>query len=235
MPGGDRRAPPLGAGQQRRLRPHRAIEDVGDAEARTLMETMVVAPMRLARLALPFMRAAGGGRIVNMSSIFGLTSAPLTGWYAGAKHALEALSDALRVEVVSAGVRVTLVEPGGIRTELWDNVASGLEDRKGSPFDDDYHRSLSATSLSRPLMGSPEQVADVVVRALTPAYRGTATSLAWTPAPCRSSSTPYQRWCAMWSPGWASACKAYPPSPSRLASRMARMVTLRTGPSRRSM
>ena len=56
-----------------------AIEDVGDEEARLLLETMVVAPMRLARLALPHMRAAGGGRIVNISSIYGRTTTPLTG------------------------------------------------------------------------------------------------------------------------------------------------------------
>ena len=57
-----------------------AIEDVSDDEARLLLETMVVAPMRLARLALPYMRAAGGGRIVNISSIYGRTTTPLTGW-----------------------------------------------------------------------------------------------------------------------------------------------------------
>src|SRR6266403_1349196 len=56
-----------------------AIEDVSDDEARLLLETMVVAPMRLARLALPYMRAAGGGRIVNISSIYGRTTPPLMG------------------------------------------------------------------------------------------------------------------------------------------------------------
>src|SRR5262249_44888244 len=75
-----------------------AVEDVGDDEARRVLETMVVAPMRLARLAVPHMRAAGGGRIVNMSSIYGRTTTPLSGWYQGAKHALEGVSDALRAE-----------------------------------------------------------------------------------------------------------------------------------------
>ena len=94
-----------------------AIEDVTDDEARQLIETMVIAPMRLARLVLPGMRRAGRGRIVNVSSIMGLVTTPLTGWYQGAKHALEAVTDALRVEVAGDGIHVALVEPGGFRTE----------------------------------------------------------------------------------------------------------------------
>ena len=89
-----------------------AVEDVSDEEARHLLETMVLAPMRLARLALAHMRDAGGGRIVNVSSIYGRTTTPLTGWYQGAKHALEAVSDALRVEVAGDGIGVILIEPG---------------------------------------------------------------------------------------------------------------------------
>jgi len=76
--------------------------------------------MRLARLSLPHMRAQGGGRVVNISSIAGLTSTPLNGWYQAAKHALEAVSDALRMEVAGDGVRVVLVEPGGFKTGIWE-------------------------------------------------------------------------------------------------------------------
>src|SRR5881398_2518828 len=68
-----------------------AIEDVGDDVARRQLETMTVAPMRLARLALPAMRERGEGRIINVSSIYGRTTTPLTGWYQATKHALEAL------------------------------------------------------------------------------------------------------------------------------------------------
>jgi NAD(P)-dependent dehydrogenase (short-subunit alcohol dehydrogenase family) len=56
-----------------------AVEDVDDATARLALETMAIAPIRLARLALPHMREAGEGRIVNISSIYGRTSTPLTG------------------------------------------------------------------------------------------------------------------------------------------------------------
>lgn len=144
-----------------------AIEDVDDDEAQHLVDTMVMAPMRLCRLALPHMRDGDGGRIVNMSSIFGLTSGPLIGWYAGAKHALEALTDALRMEVASSGVRVSLVEPGGIKTNIWEDVAADLDRRSGSRFDDSYRRSQSGTRLAQGIMGDPDQVAVVVVRAIT--------------------------------------------------------------------
>jgi NAD(P)-dependent dehydrogenase (short-subunit alcohol dehydrogenase family) len=144
-----------------------AIEDVGDDEARQLIETMVVAPMRLARLALPHMRATGGGRIVNMSSVMGRITVPLAGWYCGAKHALEALSDSLRMEVASAGVKVILVEPGGFKTGIWEELSDQVEARADSAYAGAYRRSATGLRLSQGLMGEPDQVARVVGRALS--------------------------------------------------------------------
>jgi NAD(P)-dependent dehydrogenase (short-subunit alcohol dehydrogenase family) len=144
-----------------------AVEDIGDDEARALLETMVVAPMRLARLALPAMRAAGQGRIVNISSIMGRTTTPLTGWYQGAKHALEALSDALRIEIASAGVKVVLVEPGGFKTNIWQDLDHDVTHRADSRFADAYRRSQQLTRIGEPLMGDPIRVAKAVERALS--------------------------------------------------------------------
>lgn len=143
-----------------------AVEDVPDDEARALFETMVFAPMRLARLALPKMRARGAGRIVNVSSIAGLTTAPLAGWYSAAKHALEAVSDALRMEVAGAGVKVVLVEPGGFRTGIWEEAESDAKRREGSVFSTAYERSLKAMQWGQPLMGDPGQVAKVIAGAV---------------------------------------------------------------------
>jgi NAD(P)-dependent dehydrogenase (short-subunit alcohol dehydrogenase family) len=143
-----------------------AIEDVTDEEAQQLLETMVVAPMRLARLALPHMRREGGGRIINMSSIYGRVSTPLNGWYQGAKQALEGLSDALRVEVRSAGVHVVLIEPGGFRTELWENAERNMQERQPSEYEAAYRRTIRGIRLSTPMLASPARVAGVVVRAL---------------------------------------------------------------------
>ncbi len=145
-----------------------AIEDITDAEARQLFDTMVFAPMRLARLALPSMRARGGGRIVNVSSIAGLVSSPLAGWYTGAKHALEALTDALRVEVARDGVAVVLIEPGGFKTGIWEDMARDIErhEQAGSRNTAAYERSMQLQRLVEPIMGSPAQCAKVIVGAI---------------------------------------------------------------------
>jgi NAD(P)-dependent dehydrogenase (short-subunit alcohol dehydrogenase family) len=143
-----------------------AIEDVDDEESHRVVETMVFGPMRLARAALPFMREAGGGRIVNLSSIYGLTTTPLTGWYQGCKHALEALSDALRVEVARDGIRVVLIEPGGFRTGIWDETASDVDRRAGSAYEDAYQRLRSGLRITQPLMGDPRAVARTIAGAM---------------------------------------------------------------------
>jgi NAD(P)-dependent dehydrogenase (short-subunit alcohol dehydrogenase family) len=146
-----------------------AVEDVGDDEARALFETMVHAPMRLARLALPAMRARGAGRIVNVSSIAGLTTMPFAGHYTGAKHALEALSDALRVEVARDGVKVVLVEPGGFKTGIWEEFERDITKREaeGSRHVSAYRRSLQGQRLMEPIMGNPQACARVIAAALT--------------------------------------------------------------------
>src|SRR5919201_4553422 len=144
-----------------------AVEDVDDSTARAAFETMVLAPMRLARLALPHMREAGEGRIVNVSSIYGVTTTPLTGWYQAAKHALEAVSDAMRVEVAGAGIHVALVEPGGFDTDIWEDATKQLSERDESPYRTAYQRSLAGIRLSRPLRGDPAKVAKVIGSAVS--------------------------------------------------------------------
>jgi len=144
-----------------------AIEDVTDEEARHLFETMVFAPLRLARLVLPAMRSAGRGRIVNVSSIYGRTTTPLTGWYQGAKHALEAASDALRLEVAGAGVHVVLIEPGGFKTGIWEDLERDINKRGDSRYGNAYRRTQQAMLLTSPIMGEPKQCAKVIANALT--------------------------------------------------------------------
>jgi NAD(P)-dependent dehydrogenase (short-subunit alcohol dehydrogenase family) len=102
-----------------------AVEDVSDDLARAQLETNVLAPIRIARLVLPHMREQGGGRIVNMSSVAGRLSTPLMGWYCASKHALEAVTDALRMEVEADGIRVILVEPGMFGTDIWSAAKEG--------------------------------------------------------------------------------------------------------------
>jgi len=96
------------------------VELVADGDARRQIEVNLFAPVALARDVLPMMRAQRWGRIVNVSSVAGRIGYPLFGWYCASKHALEGLSDALRLEVAPWGVRVALIEPGPVRTEFFD-------------------------------------------------------------------------------------------------------------------
>lgn len=144
-----------------------AIEDVGDEEARTAFETMVLGPMRLARLAIPHMRDQGGGRIVNISSIYGLMTTPLTGWYQASKHALEALSDALRVEVASDNIAVVLIEPGAFRSNIWESAGNDVQRRLDSEYFAAYRRLEEGIKVSQRLMGDPIEVARLIASVMT--------------------------------------------------------------------
>jgi NADP-dependent 3-hydroxy acid dehydrogenase YdfG len=100
------------------------VEEVAMDDVRREFETNVFGLGRLTQLVLPGMRAAGRGRVVNVSSMGGRLVYPTGGWYHASKYAVEALSDALRIEVAPFGISVVLVEPGLIRTEF-ESVASG--------------------------------------------------------------------------------------------------------------
>jgi NAD(P)-dependent dehydrogenase (short-subunit alcohol dehydrogenase family) len=95
-----------------------AVEDTPAEAWRAQFETNVFGPVRLTQLVLPGMRQQGWGRIVNISSIRGKAAPPGGGAYDASKHALEALSDALRLETERFGVATTLVEPGPVRSAL---------------------------------------------------------------------------------------------------------------------
>ncbi|PKQ27359.1 MAG: short-chain dehydrogenase/reductase [Actinobacteria bacterium HGW-Actinobacteria-4] len=111
-----------------------AVEMVSIADARRQFETNVFGAARMTQLVLPAMRAAGKGRIINVSSMGGRMVLPTGGWYHASKYAVEALSDAVRVEVRPFGVSVVLIEPGAIKTE-WDTTAVGdTATENGSPY-----------------------------------------------------------------------------------------------------
>lgn len=142
-----------------------AIEEVPEEDARELLETLVVAPTRLARLALPTMREAGWGRIIQISSISARSTFPLMGWYQGAKMALEGISDALRLEVAGDGIAVVLIEPGLFRSELTNEFAAPEASGAGSRYADAYEQSTAMFSRMERFMTEAEDVAKVVGRA----------------------------------------------------------------------
>jgi NAD(P)-dependent dehydrogenase (short-subunit alcohol dehydrogenase family) len=98
-----------------------AIEDTSIAEAQAQFETNFFGVVRVCQAVLPVMRQQQTGLIVNVSSIGGLLALPFQGFYSASKFALEGLTEALRLEVSSYGVRVVLIEPGDFQTRLTAN------------------------------------------------------------------------------------------------------------------
>jgi NADP-dependent 3-hydroxy acid dehydrogenase YdfG len=160
------------------------VEEVAMSDVRRQFETNVFGLGRLTQLVLPAMRAAGRGRIVNISSMGGRLVFPTGGWYHASKYAVEALSDALRVEVAPFGVNVVLVEPGLIRTEFESVASGGLDPEAASgPYaqmrlnSDERMRQAYRSRAGAP----PEVVADVIrkaVEARRPRTRYVVTSAA---------------------------------------------------------
>ncbi len=94
------------------------LELIGEADLRGQFETNVFGLVRVTQQFAPAMRRRGAGRIVNVSSVVGRMVLPFQGAYCATKHAVEGLTDALRMELAPFGVHVTLVEPGPIKTQF---------------------------------------------------------------------------------------------------------------------
>jgi short-subunit dehydrogenase len=95
-----------------------AFEEATDAQLREAFEVNLFGGLELVRALLPGLRERGWGRVVQVSSLIGVTSGPGGGGYAGPKAALEAVSDSIAAEVAAFGVHVTIVEPGAFRTDF---------------------------------------------------------------------------------------------------------------------
>ncbi len=154
------------------------VETTPMSDGRAQFETNVFGLVRLTQLALPAMRAQGWGRVVNVSSMGGRFTFPGGGFYHASKHAVEALSDALRYELAPFGVAVVLVEPGPVSSAFGDTAVATIDAAPGAGADngDDayagFRRALAARyaqaydgSRMR-LASSPDAVAGVIVRAV---------------------------------------------------------------------
>jgi NAD(P)-dependent dehydrogenase (short-subunit alcohol dehydrogenase family) len=152
-----------------------AIETLPMDHLRAQFETNVFGLVRLCQLVLPGMRRQGGGRIVNVSSMGGRLTFPGGGAYHGTKHAVEALSDALRFEVRGFGVDVILIEPGLIKTRFGETAAGSIDAAVADGDDPyaDFNAAVGAATaevyegpLAR-LGGGPETVARAIERAMS--------------------------------------------------------------------
>jgi NADP-dependent 3-hydroxy acid dehydrogenase YdfG len=94
------------------------IESIDVERVCAMVRVNVEAAFRIAYTFLRHFRQQGSGHLVNISSVMGTKVRPTAGAYAGTKHAIEALSEALRMEVAGSGVQITCIEPGLVMTEL---------------------------------------------------------------------------------------------------------------------
>jgi len=147
-----------------------ALEDVPMTEARRQFDVNLFGLARLVQPILPAMRAQGGGRVINVSSIGGKIYGPVSGWYHAAKFAVEGLSDCLRLELAPFGIHVVLIEPGAIHTEWGTIAARGLIEASGDGVYADQAAGVAKVHLAADdgtgQFSSPEVVADVIARAV---------------------------------------------------------------------
>ena len=146
-----------------------AIENVSMEEARKQLEVNVFGLARLCQLVLPSMREQGSGRIVNTSSVAGKAVMYFGGWYHVSKYSVEALGDALRMEVKPFGIDVVLIEPGGIRTN-WGLIAADhlAESSKGTPYEKEGLREAKTfrKAYSMQLLSKPSVVTRAISKAV---------------------------------------------------------------------
>ena len=146
-----------------------AIENVSMEEARRQQEVNVFGLARLCQLVLPSMRERGSGRIVNTASVAGKTVLYFGGWYHVSKYSVEALSDALRMELKPFGIDVSMIEPGGIQTD-WGIIAADhlAESSKGTPYEAEGLREAETMrkAYSMRLLSKPSVVARAISKAV---------------------------------------------------------------------
>lgn len=147
-----------------------AVEEVSAGEVRRQLDVNLVAPAVVSSCALPAMRERGSGRIVMISSIAGRAAIlPLNGWYHASKFGLEALSDVLRMEVASFGVKVSVIQPGFFKTEIEQRAKARAAERESagqSPYRRAYARMQQVADLVTTLAPPPDIVARTVVSAV---------------------------------------------------------------------
>ena len=145
------------------------IETVPMEDARRQLEVNLFGLARLCQLVLPGMRERGNGRIINISSVAGKAVLNFGGWYNVSKFAVEAFSDALRIELKPFGIDVAKIEPGGIRTPWGIIAAKHLEEcTRGSAYQkaaSDEAAIFNKAYSSKNLLSSPKRVAGAICRA----------------------------------------------------------------------
>ncbi len=139
------------------------IEEVSDEQIKRQIDTNVIGSIQFARAILPYFRAQGSGHFVQISSTLGQRTLPFAGLYCMSKWAIEGFCDALSLEVASFGIKVTIVEPGGARTDFGGrsgDLAPALEAYANTPVG--YMRANISQNASM-AKGDPRKIAQAIV------------------------------------------------------------------------
>ena len=145
-----------------------SVEEVPLAQWRAQFDVNVFGTLLVTQAVLPAMRKQRSGRIINVSSVAGKLGIPFAAPYCASKHALEAMSDALRVEVAPFGIRVVLVEPGPVETRFGERARSGVASllSRPGPYRELYKLAERAMDVDFQRGNLPaEAVAKVIVEA----------------------------------------------------------------------
>lgn len=140
-----------------------AVEDTSIEEAKAQFETNVFGVLRVVRAVLPHMRAQKSGLVVNVSSLGGVFGMPFSGLYSASKFAIEGLSEALRLETQSFRVRVVLIEPGDIKTNL-PEARRAVRGSEGSVYAKRFARVMELSKRDEDSAPDPSVVGALVVR-----------------------------------------------------------------------
>ncbi|MGQ5110251.1 oxidoreductase [Bacillus halotolerans] len=140
------------------------IEDVPMEHFRKQFETNVFGLINVTKTVLPYIRKHSGAKIINVSSISGLTGFPALSPYASSKYALEGFSESLRLELLPFGIETALIEPGSYKTSIW---STSLSNHMTVPADDSayhqyYKKILSYVEKNADESGDPQEVADII-------------------------------------------------------------------------
>ena len=147
-----------------------ALEDVPPEAVRRVFQVNLFSLIQVTQACLPAMRKRREGRIVNVSSMVGKFPFPMSGVYAATKHALEAVTDALRLEVAPFGIKVIAIRPGFVNTEFND-AASRITGDLMSKTDPDYKPlyQTSGASVGKLFVNAavpgPEPIAELILEA----------------------------------------------------------------------
>ncbi|WP_210366552.1 SDR family oxidoreductase [Bacillus sp. REN3] len=141
-------------------------EELSLDEFRQQFETNFFGTVAVSQAAIPYMRAKGSGKIINMSNISGRFGFPGLSAYVASKHALEGFSESLRLELRPFGIDVVLIEPGSYKTNIWSNVEK-VRIHEKSPYKSAMAALLKQVNAGKNHQGEPLEVARAVVKIAT--------------------------------------------------------------------